>query len=136
MHLLLFFLLSHELLHRVENVHRAVVVEFFFADGSKFSYESYRVYKPGEDKIPFAVGRTDALGRVVFLPDTDGVWRVEVISNTGHGANLKVDVRGGGVKGESKNVMLFNILRFITGIVIIVGVFMVLSKNTKNKKEA
>ncbi len=136
MHFLLIFLISHELLHRVDNGKDAVVVEFYFADNSKFSYEEYKVFRPGNSRIPFAVGRTDALGRVVFLPDTDGIWKVKVTSNTGHGAELSIKVRGGMVNGEGSNVMVFNIVRFLLGIILIVGVFVLLSKNTKNKKEA
>ncbi len=136
MHFLLIFLISHELLHRVDNGKDAVVVEFYFADNSKFSYEEYKVFRPGNSRIPFAVGRTDALGRVVFLPDTDGVWRVKVTSNTGHGADLSIKVTQGMVNGESSNVMFFNILRFLLGLILIIGVFVLLSKNTKHKKEA
>jgi nickel transport protein len=79
---------AHELDHAVTRG-SAVVVEFRFPDGTPFSYESFEVTPPAEE-TPFAVGRTDALGRVVFLPDREGDWRVRVFSEDGHGADIVV----------------------------------------------
>ncbi len=53
--------LAHDLEHRIDEG-RAVSVRLFFADGNEFDFESYEVYRAG-DEIPFQVGRTDALGR-------------------------------------------------------------------------
>ena len=138
MYFLVFMLFSHELLHKIETSRHAVVVEFYFADNSKFSYESYKVFRPGDSKIPFAVGRTDALGRVVFLPDTEGTWVVKTQSETGHGAVVSIDVDKNLITLEKNNTMLFNIIRFLIGLLVIFGVFFLLSKNTKKqpKKEA
>ncbi len=138
MHLLVFILLSHELLHKIETKSSAVVVEFYFADGSKFSYESYKVFRPDNNKIPFALGRTDALGRVVFLPDTEGLWVVKTQSETGHGAEVTVKVGKNLVTHEKGNTMVFNIIRFIMGLFVIFVVFLLLSKKSikQTKKEA
>lgn len=64
-------LFAHDLEHTIHREGNCVVVSFFFPDGSKFSYEEYKVYKEGE-RAPFQIGRTDALGRVVFCPREGG----------------------------------------------------------------
>lgn len=79
---------AHELQHEAEHGD-AVSVRFHYADGAPFSYETCEVYRPGEE-TPFQVGRTDALGRIAFVPDREGEWRVRVFSEDGHGADLRV----------------------------------------------
>ncbi len=134
MHLLFFILISHELLHKVEITKNAVVIDFYFADGSVFSYEEYKVFRPGNNKIPFVIGRTDARGRLVFLPDTQGTWLVKTWSNTGHGAEIRVNIHKNVESSINNNAMLYNIFRFITGILIIFLVFFLLSKTQKRRK--
>jgi len=77
---------AHDLRHSIEEG-AAVTVKLFSADGNEFSFESYEVYYEGEE-IPFQVGRTDARGRLVFLPDRAGTWRVKAFSKDGHGADF------------------------------------------------
>ena len=79
----------------------AVVVRLSYGDGTAFSYESYEVIRPGEE-VPFQTGRTDAEGRISFLPDTEGTWRVRAFSEDGHGADLEVDVGANGLSLEAE----------------------------------
>jgi len=126
---------SHELDHEVVYA-EAVVVRFHFADGSPFSYESFEVTKPGE-KIPFQVGRTDAEGRVVFVPDVDGEWRVRVFSEDGHGADFAVDVaaaREGGGTDVGGAAALPRPVRVLVGLAVIFGVFGTLSLFARRKE--
>ena len=81
---------AHAIDHRVSG-EQAKVVEVFFADGRAFSFENFEVTGPG-DRSPFLVGRTDKLGRVVFLPDRAGQWSVKVWSEDGHGLQTTVVV--------------------------------------------
>lgn len=67
----------------------AVIVELRYADGSPFSYESAEVYRPAET-VPFLAGRTDANGRLAFVPDRAGDWRVRAFSEDGHGGDFTV----------------------------------------------
>jgi nickel transport protein len=67
----------------------AVIVELRYADGSPFSYEAAEVFRPGES-IPFLAGRTDANGRLAFVPDRAGDWRVRAFSEDGHGGDFTV----------------------------------------------
>ena len=40
--------------------------------------------------MPFLAGRTDANGRLAFVPDRAGDWRVRAFSEDGHGADFIV----------------------------------------------
>jgi nickel transport protein len=71
----------------------AVIVELRYGDGSPFSYESAEVYRPGE-AVPFLAGRTDANGRMAFVPDRAGDWRVRAFSEDGHGGDFTVPAAG------------------------------------------
>ena len=87
--------LAHQLTHAVQTG-SALIVEFRYADGSPFSYEAAEVFRPGES-IPFLAGRTDANGRVAFVPDRAGDWRVRAFSEDGHGGDFAVPAGPGGV---------------------------------------
>ena len=79
---------AHAIDHRVSDT-QAKVVEVFFADGRAFSFENFEVTGP-KDRSPFLIGRTDKLGRVVFVPDRPGEWSVKVWSEDGHGLQTTV----------------------------------------------
>ena len=83
---------AHEVRHAVSEA-KALIVSVSYAGGEEFSQEEYEIYPPGEE-TPFQVGRTDVLGRVVFVPDRDGQWRIRVFSKGGHGLDVKVTAGG------------------------------------------
>ena len=113
--------LAHDLQHQVD-VGAAVSVRFFFADGSDFSFESYEVYRAGHE-VPFQVGRTDLKGRVVFLPDRAGTWRIKVFSEDGHGADISFSTGAKGESGDAERPFLERHLRILVGVSVIFGVF-------------
>ena len=82
--------LGHAIDHRVSG-EQAKVVEVFYADGRPFSFENFEVAGPG-DRSPFLIGRTDKLGRVVFVPNRPGEWSVKIWSEDGHGLQTTVVV--------------------------------------------
>ncbi|MCF6205581.1 MAG: hypothetical protein L3J47_01620 [Sulfurovum sp.] len=82
---------AHNLFHTI-SYEKAVTVTLSFAEDEKFSYQSYEVYPP-DQKIPFQVGRTDALGRVIFLPNKSGTWKVNLFSEDGHGKIVNIEVK-------------------------------------------
>jgi nickel transport protein len=93
---------AHEI---IQNVTRgnAVVITLSEPDGSPFSYESFEVYREGEE-TPYQTGRTDALGRIVFLPDRQGAWRVRAFSEDGHGIDTRLQAGpADGPDGASKS---------------------------------
>jgi nickel transport protein len=101
---------------------RAIVVTLTYDDGAPFSFESCEVTPPGQD-TPSQVGRTDWRGRVAFLPDRAGDWRVRVIAEDGHGADLTVPVGadllpvGGRTAGPSR------FAKIVTGVSVLFGIF-------------
>ena len=113
--------LAHDLQHSIEEG-AAVSIKLFFADGNEFSFESYEVYRAGEE-VPFQVGRTDAQGRVVFIPDRAGAWRVKAFSEDGHGVDFSFTT---GVKSDVQDAdepPLARHLRILVGLSVIFGVF-------------
>ena len=71
---------------------KAAALEFLYSDGELMSYCEAKVYSPRDDKIAFQTMRTDELGRVAFVPDQQGQWRVVVSDNQGHRAEAKINV--------------------------------------------
>jgi len=112
---------AHDLQHSVAEG-EAVSVKLFFADGKEFSFESYEVYRAG-DEIPFQVGRTDIEGRVVFIPDRPGTWRLKVFSEDGHGADLSFTAGGESGVRDANEPFLERHLRIVVGVSVIFGVF-------------
>ena len=80
---------AHEVHHVVESS-GAVTVRLAYADGKAFAYEAYELYPDGKD-IPAQVGRTDAQGRVVFIPGDNRAWRLKAFSADGHGTDLRFE---------------------------------------------
>ena len=79
---------AHSLSHTAQPG-SAVIVELRYGDGRPFSYEAAEVYRPAES-VPFLAGRTDANGRLAFVPDRPGEWRVRAYSEDGHGGDFTV----------------------------------------------
>jgi nickel transport protein len=117
--------LAHDLQHQIEEG-TAVSVRLFFADGSDFDFESYEVYRAG-DEIPFQVGRTDLRGRVVFLPDRPGTWRIKAFSEDGHGADFSFSTGAGGGVRDTNQPFLERHLRIVVGLSVIFGLFGLIS---------
>ena len=113
--------LAHDLRHQIDEA-AAVSVRFFFADGKDFSFESYEVYRAG-DEVPFQVGRTDLRGRVVFLPDRAGTWRIKAFSEDGHGADFSFSTGAKGSAPEGSRPFLERHSRLVVGVSVIFGLF-------------
>lgn len=90
---------AHQLNHAVQTG-SAVIVELRYGDGSPFGYESAEVYRPAES-IPFLAGRTDANGRLAFVPDQAGDWRIKAFSEDGHGGDFTLATGEGGTAAPS-----------------------------------
>lgn len=82
--------LAHGVDHRVERA-EAVAVVFSSHHAAVMADVGYRVFSP-DGRTLFAQGRTDALGRAVFVPDAAGTWRVLMATDDGHGAEVEVIV--------------------------------------------
>jgi len=122
---------AHDLRHSVEEG-AAVAVKLSFADGNEFSFESYEVYHAGEE-IPFQVGRTDALGRIVFLPDRAGTWRIKAFSEDGHGADFSLTTGEQGAVESADRSIFERHSRLVVGVSIIFGIFGLVSLFARRK---
>lgn len=113
---------AHEL---IQNVSRgsAVVIELKTPDNTPFSYEQFEVYRKGEE-TPFQTGRTDALGRIVFVPDRQSTWRVRAFSEDGHGTDFTIDA-GPADAGETREDYSTRPMKLVFGIMMILLVFMI-----------
>jgi nickel transport protein len=125
--------LAHDLQHQIEEG-PAVSVRLFFADGSDFAFESYEIYRAGEE-VPFQVGRTDLRGRVVFLPDRAGTWRIKAFSEDGHGVDFSFSTGAGGSVREGGRPLLERHLRLVVGVSVIFGLFGLVSLLMKKGKK-
>lgn len=115
---------AHDLQHNIQKEGNCIVVSFFFPDGSNFSYEEYELYKEG-NRVPFQTGRTDALGRVVFCPNEEGVWLIKTFSIDGHGAQVRVNFEGEGLK-EQKDSIFERYKNILAGLGWLLGIFALL----------
>ncbi len=120
------FSTAHEVITQVKK-DTAVVIEVKYPDGMPFSYESYEIYPPDNSKIPFAKGKTDRNGRIIFLPDKKGVWIVRAFSSDGHGFVKKIDIKDLEYKEKNSSdrftkviigAAITGILFFIIGIIL------------------
>lgn len=112
---------AHDLRHTVTQ-EGAIVVELFYPDKTPFSYEGYEIYRPGDD-VPFQVGRSDALGRIVFMPDRAGAWKLKAFAEDGHGAEFTVTSKGAGKLSDADKPLVERYARVFAGLGLIMGVF-------------
>ena len=81
---------AHEV-HVVIEPAGVVSVRILYADGKPFAFEAYEVW-PAAGQAPIQVGRTDARGRALFVPEGAGPWRIKAHSADGHGIDTRIDV--------------------------------------------
>lgn len=122
---------AHEIHYSIGNG-TAVSVRLFFADDNELSFESYEIYR-AEEEIPFQVGRTDAHGRLVFLPDRAGVWRVKVFTEDGHGADFSLTTGPQGGVESAERPFFERYSRVLVGVAILFGLFGSVSLFTRRR---
>ena len=79
-------------------VEGAVAVAFGYDDGTPMAWAEVRVFAPGEAE-PAWEGGTDAAGRVAFVADRPGTWRVAADDGLGHRAEARIEVDAEGHGG-------------------------------------
>jgi len=82
---------SHALHYSVDEAEAAVVVSLDFGHGEPPSDASYALFRPAQSDA-FQTGRSDATGRIAFVPDQAGEWRLQVTTEDGHGLELRIEV--------------------------------------------
>ena len=71
---------------------KSVPLEFFYSTGEKMSYCETKIFSPNDSKFAAQTSRTDEQGRVAFIPDSPGEWRVIVNDAEGHRCEAKINI--------------------------------------------
>lgn len=126
--------LAHTVDYQVDR-ENAVVVTVRLGD-EEASYSEYEIFPPSTSETPFQLGRTDAKGRLTFIPTEPGVWRVKVSADSQHGlhgAEIEVKVDEGMTTEIASRPLVARHTRLVVGISILFGLFGLMSL-LKSKK--
>jgi nickel transport protein len=69
----------------------ATVVRFAWATGGPVAQAGFRLWGPG-DVEPWLTGRSDRDGRVAFVPDRAGPWRLELQADPEHKVTRTIEI--------------------------------------------
>jgi len=122
----------HDLHHSVEQSDAAIVT-LYYGDGSAYAFESYEIYRAGEE-IPYQVGRTDGAGRISFLPDLPGSWTIKAFSEDGHGGNFVIETAALGLERRAQRSPIDRWIRIGAGLAALAGIFAVLGSVLKRRR--
>jgi len=123
---------AHGVVHTVAR-DLAVTVTVTHTDGSPMAHAEAVVHAPGRPR-PFLLGRTDALGRLVFLPDVPGDWRVAVHTDDGHGLDTVVSIEDGDLVAADPSNGPGRTLRGVAGLVAIAAITILLMRTLGRKR--
>ena len=112
---------AHDLRHQV-GAAEAVVVKLYYDGGESFAYESYELYREGEE-LPAQIGRTDARGRIVFLADHSSAWQLKTHSEDGHGLEARIEISSTGAVTLERGAFAERYPRLLAGVAVILGLF-------------
>lgn len=110
---------AHEVREQVQQA-TATVVTLRYANDEPFSFERYELFAEDEEQALYT-GRTDAQGRVVFLPGAVARWRLRSFSADGHGVDLRLEVQAGPVAARVAAPGVERPLRIAAGLAAIVA---------------
>jgi len=79
------------------------------------------------------VGRTDGQGRIAFLPDRAGTWRIKAISEDGHGLDFTLATNAAARIESSDKPVYERYGRVVVGVALILGLFGFMSLYTRRK---
>ncbi|MGB9599646.1 MAG: hypothetical protein ACP5QK_08690 [Myxococcota bacterium] len=127
-------LFAHDVHYTISNG-GAYIIDIYYADGTKFAFESYEIYRPNNEKAAYQVGRTNAIGRIAFVPDSAGKWTVKAFSDDGHGVTFSIDVKEGATRAEKRVDFFERFARPIFGLGIILIIFAVINIFLRRKKD-
>jgi nickel transport protein len=122
---------AHELRHSV-TPGNAVIIELSYADATPFDFEQYEIYRD-DGGPPFQVGRTDAHGRIAFIPDETGTWRLKAFSEDGHGVDFTFEAAAGGTAAGAMESPIRRYSMILVGVALILGIFGLLSLFVKRR---
>ncbi len=98
-----------------------VVLTARWDDGSPLALAAYRIHAVGEPE-PAATGTTDEHGRIRFLPERAGEWRLVIHTPDGHGTETTFRSGNGG-NADVMSPPAVGCPRLLVGVSLILGVF-------------
>jgi len=98
-------------------------VEATYDDGSPMAFCDVSVFSPGDPVSEYQTGITDPRGRLAFVPDTNGVWKVTVDDGMGHMAIAEVLVGLEGIEPADSRAGMDRPTGAIVGVSMIFGLF-------------
>lgn len=111
--------------HLTEGRGEAAVLSVHRADQQAFADEAYRIFYETESH-PLQVGHSDASGRIVFLSERPGRYRIETATQDGHGGVYEVrrDPAGGLMvemppRADRGALMLFGLIVLFGGLTVL-----------------
>ena len=90
------------------------------------SYSEYELFAPDSPETPFQLGRSDALGRIAFVPDKPGLWRLKVSADSQHGLHgteMEIKVDETMIAELDSRPLVSTHTRLVVGISLLFGVF-------------
>jgi nickel transport protein len=115
---------GHEIRCAVEE-RQSIVITVTEEDGTPCAGMSY-IISPKEGGKSVQSGRTDIQGRVVFVPESGGSWKLNAFSEHGHGTEVSFVSGEQDVLLSSEKPFFDRYARPITGVSLIFGIFGVL----------
>jgi len=117
----IFFLFTHGVETYIEEA-KGISITVQYADGTPMASADVKITSPsGKEKSE----QTDDNGRIVFYPDENGKWRIEIDDGLGHGAVKEIEWSGT-IISEEKGRMT-QAQKILTGIGIILGISGIIS---------
>jgi len=75
-----------------EIIQGGIGIKALYDDGQPLSFSECKIYSPGNTESAYQQGLTDKYGRFLFVPDTSGIWKIEVDDGMGHGLIQTISV--------------------------------------------
>ncbi len=110
---------AHRMDHDISTA-EAQVLTLSHPFGDQPVFEPYQIFAP-DSTVAFQNGRTDALGRVSFLPDQPGRWRVVITTEDGHGLEVRVRVNEALEVAEVEGPAQAGIVNILAGVGYLLG---------------
>jgi nickel transport protein len=124
---------GHSMDHEIATA-EAQVLSLSHPFGQQPVFVPYQIFAP-DSEVAFQNGRTDALGRISFLPDRPGRWRVVVTTEDGHGLEVRVRVDEALAVAEIEGPARGSLVNILAGVGYLLGLAGLLILWRKRKKD-
>ena len=101
----------------------AAGIEVTYDDGTPMAYCEAKVFSPSDSETEFMQGATDKNGRLTFVPDVPGKWRLTVDDGMGHAVSEEIEIQEAMNIARRTEHKFSRVQGVIVGISIIFGLF-------------